>query len=554
MPTNLLPFLSLTPEQQEAMGLDEATRATIADYGRSIGYAPPFKVTEGASLPYQAGEVIRQGAADVGRQLIAPIKPAIDAVGAVAGAVPEFVGGLAGNVLPSAQAATPVGPSDDGSAAAARIAQARATMPMQPGARPGGGGAPGGFGALEKEAKDAFAKQESETAAAAAQAAKADESARAAQEAENKLIARQAEQDAIAVDARNRKMAEIDEDNRRNQTERQNKEKEAVTKVDELNAAWRDAKVDANRIYKNKDGSTNYAKKVGAALMVGLDTLGMAIRGASGPNGALQILDQAIDRDIAEQREAIANAKDKATVQRQYLSDLRAQFGNERAAELAYADSVEADFRRQVESTLANTNSETAKTAGVKLIAAMDARSADRRRELAQIIGQEHTQSVQLRTGIRTAATNAALQSKELDARMAAAGAKTTPFEKEGAEIQGNAQAVLGKIAALREFVLGPDGVGREVFPTDVAKKAKAMAKDLQLALKEQKKMGTLDKGSEAFLESLITSDPTQMNQGALKAQLDALEAGTKSDALAQLRARGLVPQAPRFTTQGAAQ
>jgi hypothetical protein len=93
--------------------------------------------------------------------------------------------------------------------------------------------------------------------------------------------------------------------------------------VDEMKAS----KIDPYRFYRHPDGSTNYPKSIAAAIAVGLGALGSNLPaqygGTGGPNMALQIIDKAIDRDIAAQRDDIANQRAGVGIQMNLLSKMQ---------------------------------------------------------------------------------------------------------------------------------------------------------------------------------------------------------------------------------------
>lgn len=511
---DIIPFLGLTPEQQASMGLDQQTTDALTAQQQAAN----------SPLAYRAGQAVRSflapPPADVVKQMAplggaTPLDALASAVPAAATSVAQFAGGVVGNALPSANAAespaaiSAVDPNDPNSPAA-RIAAAMAARQPPPGARPGTGGAPGS--GLEGEVKKAYDKQQRELGAAQQDFAKAGEEGKIAQNAETEALVKQGQDEANVVAARNQRLQEVDAQNKEHQLARQDQEQQQVGKLDELNSQWRDAKVDPSRLYKHADGTTNYGKTVGAALMVGLNALGNSIARNGGPNGALQILDQATERDIQQQRETIANAKDASTAQRQYLSDLRQKFGSDAAADLAYKDSVDADFRRKLEETLANTKAPLAQANGQKVIAALDERAAGRRQELAQITGADFNQNASLRNSIRTNAAQLAIAREEAGTRRAAAEAKgghipgtvgtaiSPQALNEAAKVKG---AMDGMRASLKELRTIHKEYGVETFGPQ-KERYNALTKDLQTQYAVLKQMGAVSGSEQEKLDAVI--------------------------------------------------
>jgi hypothetical protein len=395
--------------------------------------------------------------------------------------------------------------------------------------RTGGGG--GGLGSITRELGDIGRAQ---TAAAGDQVRRLDANAESARGAILDEAAVQADK-LTQQGAAFRDGLQQQELNDAAATERYQRQRDAIgaeeKKTQGAISAAEQLSVDPQRWY----GSLSTGGKIGAGIAVAFGALGAALTG--GPNQALGIIQKAIDDDITAQRVNMDKAGRDVDRRFQALRDMRTNLQDD----VQFDNVLRAQHWDDVTKRMQNIDFSSApaeiQTQANRAIVDATAKRDEARSAIVERALANAQQNAAARGSVIAQQASLGLQREQLANKADRANPQTV---REVQEIQGTAQSTIDKIRRLREFVLGPDGVGREVFPTDDAKKATAMSRDLQLALKEQKKMGTLDKGSEAFLESLVTSDPTQMNQGALKAQLDALEASTKSETAAQLRARGV--------------
>lgn len=97
---------------------------------------------------------------------------------------------------------------------------------------------------------------------------------------------------------------------------------DAVKRKEEAIAAQERGEIDTNHLFKNEAGETSYGRVIAAAISVGLGAAGASLTG--GPNFALQIINGAIDRDIAAQKEHLAKLRDIVGYRTQDIKDLEA--------------------------------------------------------------------------------------------------------------------------------------------------------------------------------------------------------------------------------------
>ena len=88
------------------------------------------------------------------------------------------------------------------------------------------------------------------------------------------------------------------------------------------------AKIDPDRFYGGSVG-----KRVLAGIAIALGQFGAGLQGG-GRNAALDIINKAIDDDIAAQKEGIQKLGMQASLQRQFMSDIRSRFADQDQAQL----------------------------------------------------------------------------------------------------------------------------------------------------------------------------------------------------------------------------
>ena len=112
-----------------------------------------------------------------------------------------------------------------------------------------------------------------------------------------------------------------------------------MRKVKDTIDTLRKTQIDPYRFYRHPDGSRDLPKSIMSAVAIGLGALGSSLParygGTGGPNVALQIIDKAIDRDIAAQRDDLNNRQAGVGLQMNLLGQMKSQFADERQAEAA---------------------------------------------------------------------------------------------------------------------------------------------------------------------------------------------------------------------------
>lgn len=131
------------------------------------------------------------------------------------------------------------------------------------------------------------------------------------------------------------------------------------------------AKVDPDRFYGGSVG-----KRVLAGIAIALGQFGAGLQGG-GRNAALDIINKAIDDDIAAQKEGIQKLGMQASLQRQFMSDIRQRFADQDQAQLVQkAAAIEMAQNKIGQITSRVTNEQTLAN-GVALINQLETQKLD---------------------------------------------------------------------------------------------------------------------------------------------------------------------------------
>lgn len=121
----------------------------------------------------------------------------------------------------------------------------------------------------------------------------------------------------------------INEDAQKNEIFRQQKQNDAMSQLNDATNAVNAMKIDPDHFWQN----SSTGQKVGLGISLFLGAFGGAQNG--GENKVVGIINDAINRDIKAQQINISNAQSGVNAKANVLSHMRAQFGDERAAEAA---------------------------------------------------------------------------------------------------------------------------------------------------------------------------------------------------------------------------
>lgn len=300
-------------------------------------------------------------------------------------------------------------------------------------------------------------------------------------------------------------------------------------------------------------------KKITAAIAVALGAYGAALTG--GPNTAMQIIQQAIQNNLAAQKERFAKREREADSARQGVSDARNQYANQRQQEIdEYARGLEMT-KLKIDQILAGTESADALARADALKAQIDEEitktSFERERQarsdfLGAAVSQGGlmTNAAELAERRRAAAAEAAAagvgaqaQAANLEARGLALkpGAQLSKEEiKEVSKIKGAADgaiAAMDQLLKLREQAASNPAL---FASPEFRAKSKSIFKAAQASYKEGKALGTWDKGTQELLDDMFGGDPSQM--GFLSERYRGVRDMLVSDRDLKLEGMGVMP------------
>lgn len=138
------------------------------------------------------------------------------------------------------------------------------------------------------------------------------------------------------------------------------------------------------------------ASRVTAAIAVGLGAIGAAL--ANTPNFALQIITNAIDKDIEAQKANLANRAGGAEMQRGLYRDMLAEFGDERQAEAATRAAMLQAAEMKIRAAAATAGGAQAAAHGEVMATGIELEAQKFKNELARIEADHVTTSEHERT------------------------------------------------------------------------------------------------------------------------------------------------------------
>lgn len=277
----------------------------------------------------------------------------------------------------------------------------------------------------------------------------------------------------------------------------------AQQKVDLAAQEYTSAKIDPDRIWANKSTGT----KIGTAIS-------LFFAGINGSDAGVQILNNAIDRDIEAQKADMASKKLGFDMQRGILSDMMARFGDERqassAAKLTQIQMAELKLKGQL-----------AKIQGTRAYA-------------EGLEGLAKLQQLKAKTQQQFQLATLASSGFQSDMKFEQAYfSLPEEYQKSAVKLPGNklgiatdsesAKAVRKKLEAIDNIEQGLAELEKltsfRVLPTEKKAEAEAIAGSLLGQIKEAGTLGTLDKGVESLVQKQI-GDPNSFFSGAAKSRI----------------------------------
>lgn len=155
-------------------------------------------------------------------------------------------------------------------------------------------------------------------------------------------------------DQLNKGNTEINDEYRQKIQDQNNRIQDTVNLIDQSTKDLREAgKVDPNRFWQNK----STGEKVTASIAIALGALGGAMNG-TGKNLALDQIDKAIDKDIAEQERTYTQKKDSIAAGQTALANLQNGLQNMEASKLALKKEMLFAAENKLNNMMASVNSQ----------------------------------------------------------------------------------------------------------------------------------------------------------------------------------------------------
>lgn len=314
---------------------------------------------------------------------------------------------------------------------------------------------------------------------------------------------------------------------------------EQYKKAADADAAVAKMAVDPNRLYANK----GTAGKVGAAVAVALGALGASL--TKGPNYALDIINKAIDDDIDAQKTNIASARAGAQSQHTQLREMRDMVGDDvQFANILRGQHLDQVARQMDGIDMSNKPAEIQAQAAQSR-ALLQQQMDDNKTATLDRAHQLAASNLGAQAQVRGQAQSLAIQSREADARAAAANAKADgsipglqgrPVSpqaiNEASKVKG---AMDGMRANLKELRAIHDEYGVETFGTQ-RDRYDALTKDLQTQYAVLKDMGAVSGTEQEKLDAVIHNPNTFFNA---KGKMDTVDTIINNGGRTRLKSLG---------------
>lgn len=273
----------------------------------------------------------------------------------------------------------------------------------------------------------------------------------------------------------------------------------AKNQADDWHRQYAEGKIDPDKFYKNEDGTTNYGRKIGAAIAVALGSFGASL--SHGPNYALSIINKAIDDDVSAQQANLAKTRDVAHDKQAKLEGLQNKDEHLLDKATQYKMQAYADARQNI-ADMANSTTDQEKKAK------LDQLSAGLDTQAAQVGHQYAVERADL--GIKN--RQLAIEADRTAAARGAGGEK----EKQKA---ASAQSAMDALAAVKK-------INRESGTSASAKDRNtgaAAISRLTLAISAAKNIPL--KSAKDVIENMVGSNPASMGGWAREGIYDQVAA-----------------------------
>lgn len=297
------------------------------------------------------------------------------------------------------------------------------------------------------------------------------------------------------------------------------------------------AHVDPNRVWKNMDTGN----RIVAAISIAFGAIGAGMTGKS--NGAIDVIDKAIDRDIDAQKLALTQKQTTLGNQMNIVGMMRQQFGDVRAADAAALAALYDNAKLRVQQIATKYQGTETAAKAQQLQGEIEVKKNAAIMQLQQVVQQQAA----LKTltagggGEVSTATLAALPKEARDRFVQGQGFRGLTFTEEGAkELRTSVGTVDGASKSIDRLLDISKKSGREFMPSEAKAEAQTLAAMLKGALRTEIVGPGAVSESEWKLLNDIVADPTkvmQLNDNTkkrLEVLKNTLTEGLKSKAKAQ--------------------
>lgn len=284
--------------------------------------------------------------------------------------------------------------------------------------------------------------------------------------------------------------------------------------LDDLNAQ----KIEPNRLYANQ----STGDKIIAAIGIALGGIAAGMTGQK--NSALEIIQNAIDRDIEAQKIEVEKKAKNVSAQGSLYNDLVGRLQNEDAARhymtsllLEQSKSTLEQYKTQI------TNSAQAAELG-KLYGEIDVKSGEAQQKAQEALAKDPAQQQAIRAGVLGNKIDPSNLSKEDRERYVpslnsfARDSTSAKMVEDAKKNYDDAVNLIDQIVGEREGVKDKagnvlvEGKGTEFLNRGVVARQQARAAQLLIKLKDVGKLGALSGGDYNLLYDQVPRDPTELN------------------------------------------
>lgn len=290
---------------------------------------------------------------------------------------------------------------------------------------------------------------------------------------------------------------DLEKDRQANEIFRQGQMDLAIKDLDDSTNAVAAMKVDPNHFWAN----AATANKILMGVSLALGAFGAA---NDGVNRVVPIITGAIDRDIAAQKANMAQAREGVNQKSNSLTQMRSVFKDERMAEEAAKIAALEKVKMQVMQKSMQYSRPEVQANAKKLVGELDVKKAEARQKFLQAAKNG---------GLDRALTPGEQLSvqKYNDERQTPFGIVKDP--REAPKIR-DMKGIVDPLRANLKDLEDVTKEGRSWLPfSERTDRAKVLATDTQLQMKELARLGVLSQGDLELMQKMIPSDPTAIMQ-----------------------------------------